>query len=129
MTKKRKTALGKFRSMFEKDVAEKLGEGAEYEPDRIPFTQPAKKRSYTPDFKLRDKVYIECKGLLSAEDRAKMVWVRDQNPELTIFILFQNANVKIRKGSKVTYGDWADKAGFKWADFRSGIPKDWRINK
>ena len=76
MTKKRKSALGKYRSMFEKEVAEKLGEDVEYEPDRISFTQPEKKRTYIPDFKLRDKVYVECKGLLSAEDQAKMVWVK-----------------------------------------------------
>jgi hypothetical protein len=111
--------------MFEKNVADSLGDSVEYEADRIPFTQPAKKRTYTPDFKLREGVYIECKGLLSAEDRAKMVWVRDQHPDLTFYILFQNASVKIRKGSKKTYGDWADDVGFEWADYRVGIPKGW----
>ena len=123
--KRRKTLLGKYRSMFEKNVAATLGDAVEYEPDRIPFTQPAKKRSYTPDFKLREGVYIECKGLLSSEDRAKMVWVRDQNPDLTFYIYFQNSKVKIRKGSKVTYGDWATKNGFEWGDYNSGIPKGW----
>ena len=123
--KRRKTLLGKYRSMFEKNVAATLGDAVEYEPDRIPFTQPAKKRSYTPDFKLREGVYIECKGLLSAEDRAKMVWVREQNPDLTFYILFQNAKVKIRKGSKKSYGDWATDAGFEWADYNNGIPKGW----
>jgi hypothetical protein len=111
--------------MFEKNVAATLGDAVEYEPDRIPFTQPAKKRSYTPDFKLREGVYIECKGLLSAEDRAKMVWVRDQHPELTFYLYFQASKVKIRKGSKVTYGDWATKNGFDWGDHSEGIPKRW----
>jgi hypothetical protein len=61
----------------------------------------------------------------SAEDRAKMVWVRDQHPDLTFYILFQNSRVKIRKGSKKSYGDWAEEAGLEWADYNSGIPKGW----
>ena len=120
-----KKALGKYKSLFEKSVAEKIGEDYEYEPDRLPFTQPAKKRSYTPDFKIGDKTYIECKGLFSSEDRAKMLWVREQHPDVIFYILFQNSNVKIRKGSKKSYGDWATENGFQWADYRNGIPKGW----
>jgi len=37
--------------------------------------------------------------------------------------VFQKANNKIRKGSKTTYGKWADDNGFKWAD--NTIPKEW----
>lgn len=121
----RTKVLGKFKSLFEKQVAEQIGDAYEYEPDRISFTQPEKKRTYTPDFRVREGVYIECKGLLSVEDRSKMLWVKEQHPELTFYLLFQNASVKLRRGGKTTYGDWATANGFKWADFRSGIPSEW----
>ena len=37
-----------------------------------------------------------------------------------------NAKSKIRKGSPTTYGEWATKKGFIWADWKTQkIPKDW----
>ncbi len=115
----------KFKSKFEERTAVELGEEIPYEPDKIRFTQPAKSRFYKPDFKLRDKVYIECKGKWVAADREKHLLIKEQHPELTIYILFQNSNVKLSKHSNTTYGDWATKHGLKWADARYGIPKEW----
>lgn len=54
-----------------------------------------------------------------------MLEVIKSNPKIKFRLLFQNANTKIRKGSKMTYGDWCDKYGIEWADFRQGIPKEW----
>ena len=130
LSKRKVKALNGYRSFFEKEVAELLGDTVEYEPDRIPFTQPAKKRTYCPDFKLREGVYIECKGLFTSEDRSKLIWFKEQHPEITVYLLFQNAKVKLRKGSTTTYGDWADKNGFEWHDFKDGtIPRGWYSDK
>lgn len=96
-----------------------------YEPDKIPFIQPAKDRNYIPDFKIGD-VYIEAKGKLDLATRQKMLWFRECNPEVDVVILFQNPSNKIRKGSATTYGEWADKNGFKWLDFRRNWIDDYR---
>ena len=45
----------------------------------------------------------------------KMLWVKEQHPDKQFYMLFMNANNKIRKGSPTTYGDWATKKGFIWA--------------
>jgi hypothetical protein len=54
-----------------------------FEQHRIPYTQPEKARNYTPDFVLPNGIVIESKGLFTQEDRAKMVWVKDQHPTST----------------------------------------------
>ena len=92
-----------------------------YEPDAIPYKQPAKERKYTPDFKVANGVYIEAKGKLDLATRQKMVWFKDMHPRITIIFLFMNPDNKITKRSKTTYGMWATKEGFLWLDFR----KDW----
>ena len=70
-----------------------------YEPDRLKFKQPEAIRTYIPDWKVKDKVYIETKGKLTVEDRKKMIWVKEQYPDHTFYIFFQNARVKLRKRS------------------------------
>lgn len=116
-----------MRSKFEVEVAEILGDRAIYEPDKLKFIQPAKNRNYVPDFKLVDSgIYIETKGKFTFEDMDKMLWVKEQHPDKQIYILFMNARNKVRKGSKTTYGDWASKHGFIWADYRTqGVPEEW----
>ncbi len=123
-----------FKSKFEETVSSHLQEQEreiQYEVDTIPFLQPEVKRKYKPDFKIADNVYVECKGIFSVEDRKKMLWVREQHPDKTFYILFYNAYQKLRKGSTTTYAEWCDKHGFIWADwFKSGrsIPKEWFSN-
>lgn len=99
---------------------------AEYEPDSFKYTVE-EVRTYTPDFKIRTKsgriFYIEYKGVLDLDTRKKMVRVKNQYPKLDIRFVFQKAGNKIRKGSKTTYGKWADDNGFLWAD--NEIPKEW----
>lgn len=122
-----------FKSKFEEIVGEYLTNNNEkgelqYEVDTIPYTQPEVKRKYKPDFKIADNVYVECKGIFSLDDRKKMLWVKEQHPEKTFYLLFYNAHQKLRKNSSTSYADWCDKHGFIWADlFKSGrsIPQEW----
>lgn len=93
-----------------------------YEPDKFPYTQPAKDRKYIPDFKTGSKkIYLEAKGKLDLDTRQKMLWFKECNPEITIVFLFMNPDNKITKRSKTTYGMWAEANGFPWLDYR----KDW----
>ena len=48
---------------------------AEYEPFRIPFVQPAKNRTYTPDFVLPNGIIIETKGRWITSDRQKFLFL------------------------------------------------------
>lgn len=125
----RKLSSGK-RSKLEERISARLLElgPVEYEADRIPFVQPAVNRYYLPDWKIADKVYIEAKGRLTIEDRKKMLWVKEQNPDITVYIIFGNANNKLDKRSKTTYRDWAEKHGFECIDESEPIPRSWFRN-
>jgi hypothetical protein len=114
-----------FKSKLEERVWARLKEEfplTKYEPDKFPYIQPEIGRTYTPDFKTgRRKIYLEAKGKLDLETRKKMLWFRDSNPDIRVIFLFQNADNKLTKKSKTTYGDWATANGFEWLDYR----KDW----
>ena len=113
-----------YRSKFEATVGAFLGSDAVHEPERIKFIQPAKNRYYIPDFKTTAGVYLETKGKWTVEDRMKHLWLKEQNPDKRIVIIFMNARVKIRKGSPTSYGDWATKQGLEWYDWKDGIPQE-----
>lgn len=119
-----------YRSGLEEKISEQLNllkVDFSYETEKISYLQPAKKRSYKPDFittkKDGSKLYIETKGRLTASDRKKHEWVKDQNPSLDIRFVFTNSNTRIAKNSKTTYADWCTKHGFIFAD--KEIPKEW----
>ena len=116
-----------MRSKFEEDVARKYPELG-YETDKLTYVVPAKKRTYNPDWTVRPKVYIETKGKLDRETIEKMLLVKEQNPDAKIYLLFQRGTNKLRRGSKMTYLDWAKKNGFTaacWQQTRGEIPEDW----
>lgn len=95
-----------------------------YESVRLKYLD---QKTYTPDFILEGPggtIHIESKGYFKPSDRRKMILVRDQHPELDIRILFQNCNVKLNKGSKTTYGEWAVKNNFVWAQGPE-VPLQW----
>ena len=123
--KRSQNALPNFKSKFERSIWQQLSRiftNCQYECDSYKYEQPVIVRTYTPDFKTgSDKVYLETKGKLDLETRKKMVWFKDCNPNVRVIFLFQNADVKLRKGSKTSYGEWATKNGFEWLDAR----KDW----
>lgn len=119
-----------MRSKFEEQVAKKYPELG-YEQDKLSYTVPAKKRTYNPDWTVRPNVFIETKGKLDRETTEKMILVKKQNPDATIYILFQRGSNKIRRGSKMTYLDWAEKNGFEaacWQETRGEIPLHWLEN-
>tara|TARA_R100000656_G_scaffold48740_1_gene39407 strand:+ start:18 stop:380 length:363 start_codon:yes stop_codon:yes gene_type:complete len=115
----------KFRSNFEAGFARTLSQqkvAFSYESVKIPF-QP-NVRMYNPDFYITDyDFYVETKGRLTQDDRTKHILIKEQNPEVDVRFIFMNANKKIYKGSKTTYGMWCDRHGFQWAE--RGIPKEW----
>ena len=95
---------------FSKEVKRK---GFKYEPFDVPYIVH---RHYKPDFVHEDKkVMVEVKGFFRVGDTLKYKSIRDtilvDNWEL-IFLL-SNPNKKVRKGGKITMGQWCDKEGFK----------------
>ena len=124
----------KYKSQFERNVAasfKKNGIKFKYESCKFPFVQPAKKRTYTPDFELPETgLFVECKGKLTKEERDKLIWIKETYPDLPFTLLFMRARNPIRKGSKTTYGDWATAAGIEWYDWETGgIPKTRLVRK
>lgn len=115
-----------YRSGLEATIAAALavaGVPAEFETVKVPYTQPEKARTYTPDFILPNGIVIETKGMFTIEDRQKHLWVKAQHPRLDIRFVFSNAKGKLRKGSPTSYADWADKHGFQWS--HKVLPHTW----
>lgn len=125
-TKKEVELLYGVRSGLEEDVTEqltKLGAKYEYEPYKISFIQPEKKRTYTPDFVLANGIVIETKGRFLTADRQKHEWIQELYPNMDLRFVFTNPNARISKTSKTTYAMWCEKRGFKYAS--KLIPGDW----
>lgn len=116
--------VGRYRSQFEADVAADLdarGVEYEYEDEEMFYEIP---RIYVPDFTLANGIRVEVKGWFPAEDRRKMLEVKRANPGADIRLVFQNAKNKVGRGERsMTYGQWATRYGFKWAEKR--VPYDW----
>lgn len=106
-------------------ILEGMGRTVVYEKDKLEYVVPASSHKYTPDFKLKKKVFIEGKGRLLPSERKKHILVKEQNPDVEIVFFFENADKPIYKGSKTSYADWADKNGFKWTDLKRGLPEEW----
>jgi hypothetical protein len=86
-----------------------------YESEKIPYVLA---RHYIPDFVLATPtgvVYIETKGHLRREDKAKLVAVKKQHPEIDLRILFY-----AKKKDQIK---WAERNGFKHAFI--DIPQEW----
>jgi hypothetical protein len=119
-----------YKSGLEDTLAEQLKKNNKkffYESEKISYIQPAKKRTYTPDFVLTKKdgtsMYIESKGRWVLEDRQKHELLREQYPEMDIRFVFQNPNAKINKKSKTTYADICRKHSWKYS--AKIIPEEW----
>lgn len=110
--------MKKTRNRFETKIEGQLKRARaifKYESERIPYILA---RHYIPDFiitTITGKLYVECKGYLRPEDKAKMVAVKKLNPHLDIRIVFYAFNKK--------YVAWAVRNGFRYAV--GNIPKDW----
>lgn len=107
----------KYKSKWEQTVADQmvaLGYPVEYESVKIPYLIPESKHIYTPDFPISKKIFLEAKGKFVFQDRKKHLLLKEQYPDLTFILVFQNANQRISKKSKTTYSMWCDKHGIKW---------------
>lgn len=126
MTKRQAGLAHGYRSGLEEKVSEQLKElGVDfgYESEKIKFIQPAKNRTYTPDFILPNGIIIETKGRFTTQDRMKHLYIKDCNPELDIRFVFSNSNSRLSKTSNTTYADWCNKYEFRYAD--KLIPEEW----
>ena len=116
-----------YKSRWEYTVAQRLyelGLPDNYETVKLSYTIPETQHSYKPDFPYKDaNFYIEAKGKFDANDRRKHILLREQYPNLRICIIFQNANVKLRKGSPTSYGQWCDKHGIEYS--HKELKKEW----
>lgn len=115
-----------YRSGLEKKILADVEDHAispNYEATRLEYTIPETIHTYTPDFHLSPHILIETKGRWTVDDRLKMLYLVEQHPELDFRMVFQNANQKIKKGSKTSYADYCEKHNIKWAN--KVIPDEW----
>ena len=96
-----------------------------YEKIKLEYIVPESTHVYTPDFCIRENVFIETKGIFDRDDRKKMLLVKEQHPDVKIYLFFSNSGAKIYKGSKTSYAMWCDKYGFEYSDAKKGLPDDW----
>ncbi len=125
------------RSRYEARIGNMLPAGTKYEPKKFWFhvAEPRyrcrgcgskeieRKTSYTPDYLLPNGHWIEVKGRFTGGNRRNMLAWKAAYPEETLYIMFM-VNQPLSKGAKSKYGEWADKAGFKWST-GTNIPKEW----
>lgn len=115
-----------YRSGLEEVVGKQLrdlGIPCQYETLKIKYKQPAKDRTYTPDFQLPNGIIVETKGRFVTADRQKHLLIKEQHPELDIRFVFSNPNARISKLSATTYWMWCEKYGFEYA--KQLIPLEW----
>lgn len=118
--------IGGWRSGLEEAVGQQLKDAGLpflYEPFRIPYSQPAKPRNFTPDFILPNGIVIETKGRFVTADRQKHLLIKAQHPDLDLRFVFSNSRARISKQSKTTYAKWCESKGFQYAD--TSIPQEW----
>lgn len=104
-----------FRSGLEKALAKNLPKYFKYESTSLPYVMH---RKYIPDFVVDDveglkNFYIECKGFFRAGDTLKYKSIRDSINGEIIFVL-SDPNKKVRKGSKMSMGQWCEKENIKY---------------
>lgn len=103
------------------------GQEVAYEGYTLNYTQPAKKRRYTPDFILENGIVIETKGAFPTADRQKHLMIQKDYPDLDLRFVFSRPNQRISTQSKTTYALWCDHKGFQWAG--QVIPVHWITEK
>lgn len=103
---KQSKSYGIYRSGLEKKFAELTPRGMfKFEPYTIPYTIH---RNYKPDFVFGDYL-IECKGYFRVGDTQKYTSIRDSLAGQELIFVLSDPNKKLRKGSKMTMGQWCDK--------------------
>ena len=120
-----------YRSWFEVDIAiDALERGIEfeYEKEHIIWIEPEKVRKYNPDYFVyrRDGslIVVEAKGRWTAEDRKKICFVTEQNPDLDLRMLFERDNTLSKSPKSKKYTEWCAMKGIKCAVGRA-VPQRW----
>lgn len=130
---------GKFASRLEHrihDQLKKAGIKAEYEPETFAYKRRTRSTfcsvcgskktyqnaRYTPDFRIGDRIYLEVKGYLKPENRAKMEDFLSCHDGFDLRFVFGADNWITRKRLK-KYSDWAASIGAKYAI--KEIPAEW----
>jgi hypothetical protein len=129
-TPEQRKAFAPYRSGLEKITATDLGSRKvkfKYETLKLKYTQPAKNRTYTPDFVLPNGIILEVKGEFDSDDRNKHLLIKEQHPHLDIRFVFGNPNQRINPGSPTTYAMWCGQHGFLWCHRR--VPSEWLKDK
>lgn len=101
--------MKKFKSLLERDFAKLLKKqkiAFKYEEDRIPYVRQS---SYTPDWKIGPKTYLETKGEFTSSQRSNLLSFREQHPDIKIIMVFAQANNKLNRKSKMTYAEWCNR--------------------
>jgi hypothetical protein len=91
------------------------------EENKVPFSyenevwdyqyEPQK---YKPDFNVPG-ITIECKGKLTKDVRKKLLAIIRCNPKKKLALVFERPDNKITRGSKTSYGDWAERNGIPFS--------------
>lgn len=106
----------RFKSLLERDFAKLLKKQKvqfKYEEDRIPFVRQS---SYTPDWKIGEKTYLETKGEFTSSQRSNLLSFLEQHPDIKIIMVFAQAKNKLNKKSKMTYAEWCSRHGIEFID-------------
>lgn len=115
-----------FRSKLEHMVAVQLSADWDYEPFNMAYTVS---RKYTPDFVYEwdtgEEILVEVKGYFRAGDTQKYKAIAKECNESDRKFAFylQAPTKKVRKGSKLSMGDWCDKEDIMWFDDTSELQK------
>lgn len=116
---KRSIRTRKYKSKLERDFAEHIKNRklvAHYEVDTFKYERPS---HYTPDWKIREGLYLETKGEFAPAQRANMVAFKAQHPGIEIVMVFADADNLLHKKAKMTYAQWADKNGIRYHDLKA----------
>jgi hypothetical protein len=98
-----------FRSGLESALYDKLNKEFKYEPYKLPYII---RKKYLPDFVHEEKkILVEAKGYFRVGDTQKYTSIRDSVGDWELVFVLSDPNKKIRKGSKMTMGQWCDKEG------------------
>jgi len=111
---KPRRGTGKFRSALEQEFSKEVKRhNFDYEPYGVPYTVY---RTYMPDFvHEKSKVMVEVKGFFRVGDTLKYKSIRDTIgvDGWELVFLLSNTHKKVRKGGKITMGQWCEKEGMK----------------
>tara|TARA_R110000744_G_scaffold212537_4_gene331490 strand:+ start:471 stop:821 length:351 start_codon:yes stop_codon:yes gene_type:complete len=95
----------------------------EYETEKLDYIL---EKFYLIDFKINGDYYIEVKGRLTQQDRAKYLAVKKAHPDIDLRFVF-GANNKIGVNPNFRYLDWAKKHGFQAVIKK--VPREWLTKK